>query len=117
MSTTPSVCVCANSALPKRISFPPNILLRVAPDRYSTQWSRRPDLGGVSDSRPFSGRAWCGVVAVASSWLMLHGKNGDSPSLNSRLISIAELLKPGNITQNRNMENGGLYVRCHGCNW
>jgi hypothetical protein len=33
------------------------------------------------------------------------------------LISIAELLKPRNITQNRNMENGGLYVRCHGCNW
>jgi hypothetical protein len=116
MSTTPSVCVCPTSALPKRNTFLPNLLLRVAPDRDSTQWIRRPDLRGGSDSRLFSGQlVWgcCDLLKlVNASW-----ENGGSPSLNSRLISIAELLKPGNITQNRNMENGGLYVRCHWCNW
>jgi len=42
------------------------LLLRVAPDRDSTQWSGRPDIRGGSDFSLFGGHAWCGVVAVAS---------------------------------------------------
>lgn len=70
------MCVCPNAALPKRNSFPPNLLLRVALERYATQWSRRSYLRGGSGSRLFSGRAWYGVVAVAPGWLMLHGRTG-----------------------------------------
>ena len=31
---------------------------------------------GAVISRLFGGDAWCGVVAISSSWLMLHGRTG-----------------------------------------
>jgi hypothetical protein len=75
MSTTLSVCVCPTSALPKRNTFLPNLLLRVAPDRDSTQWIRRLIYVGAV-ILAFSVVNWCGVVAISSSWLMLHGRTG-----------------------------------------
>jgi hypothetical protein len=64
-----------NSDQAQIIQFPPAklgahffrvLLLRAAPNRYSTEWSGRPDLLGGGDPRLFSGHAGCGVVAVST---------------------------------------------------
>jgi hypothetical protein len=42
------------------------LFLRAAPNRYSVEWSGRPDLRGGRDSRPFSGHAGCWAFAVST---------------------------------------------------